>query len=363
MEINFEMQKKVELPFEIPKVCTYPYFTAILGILNGHGNGDIWLYNNYILFWMLKDVHHIDYWMDFKYGNEEKQEEFCSFIKKEVVTREDINRTYNTIIDFIVDSINKEKYVFASVNCRYIENWWEKKEKRKDYRHQFIIYGYDIENKSLTIADFIGAKHYKTIKVDFDDFIMGYSHYADVGPVVEYGKDVLCLLYNPESKEKVNLKRVCDLLDDYVNSRDIHIKNHIQTENKTEQYIYGIEAIKELAHYVHDIYDGKYDTFDIRTIVIVEKMHQIMCWRLQYIYTYNMICNDKKMELIIEQMQLLTKKINIIQTLCLKYKLSKKREILLDIEHRLEEFAIADKKILKDCYTCLTDVITKGCVK
>lgn len=92
----------MELPFVCPKIKTYPYFTAILGILEAYGKHEVWIYNNYLLIWMLKDIHNIEYWIDFKYGNEEIQKEFCPLISKKIVLREDIDKEFSSIIEAII---------------------------------------------------------------------------------------------------------------------------------------------------------------------------------------------------------------------------------------------------------------------
>lgn len=45
--------KKI-LPMVIPKVCTYPYFTALLAILSVEGKESIWLYNNFLFVWAMR---------------------------------------------------------------------------------------------------------------------------------------------------------------------------------------------------------------------------------------------------------------------------------------------------------------------
>ena len=130
-------QDEILLPFSIPRVKTYSYFTSILGILEGNKIPDIWLYNNYLLLWADIRNHRSEYWFDFKYGNEYIQYEFCSFLDKSIIKRDEVN---TSLIDFIIDKLNAENYIILGVDVFYIKEWWSSR-KKHHRRHEILIYG------------------------------------------------------------------------------------------------------------------------------------------------------------------------------------------------------------------------------
>mgnify|MGYP002083842043 CR=1 FL=1 len=247
--MNYKERK--ELPYTIPKVCTYPYFTALNAILEVNGIEEGWILNNYILIWLMRDMYDIDYWIDFKFGNEEMQEDFCPMIKKYIFSREELERESCNIEEVIKESINKECYVMVSVDVFYISNWWMPNMERRHFRHQLCIYGYDFEDtEELLVADFIGGK-YKKLRISLENFKKGYYEYSSYVPYESFGDDIWLLSINKEKNESFSLKKNIWLLEDFLLSQDTHIINHIQLEKKEHKYAFGLNVFEELVKYVY----------------------------------------------------------------------------------------------------------------
>lgn len=348
-----DINKNMELPFVCPEIKTYPYFTAILGILEAYGKHEIWIFNNYILIWMLKETHNIDYWVDFKYGDEDVQEEFCSLINKKVVSREFIAEEFCSIIDAIIFYIIQNNYVMVSVDVFDIDEWWLDLKNRKHLRHQLCIHGYDIDNRTLTISDFINGSLYNTIKIGFQEFEKGYINYKNYQPYEEFGKDIWLLSLNPDADEKIDLVRICNLIKDYLNSNDTYIINHIQTENKMDRYIYGMEMLIELKKYVQDVYSDEYKSIDVRVFHILRVMHEVMYRRFKYIENNIAITDKTAMKKVLELIGEAYDNTRVLESLCLKYQINKKKSKLQSIEIKLDTFIYVEKNMLEECFALL----------
>lgn len=97
MEVN-----EIKLPFEVPKMTTYPLFSGVLGILTAHGIADNWVMNNYIQMWSFHEFEKAPYWTDFKFGNDDDFHNICKCIDRTVVKRSEVG---NDIIQILQQKI------------------------------------------------------------------------------------------------------------------------------------------------------------------------------------------------------------------------------------------------------------------
>ena len=80
--------------------------------------------------------YYIDYWVDFKFGNEANQTEFCPMMNIKGITREELHSIYNTLKNSLKILIDNDCYIMISVDVYYITNWWRKGKKRYHFRHE-----------------------------------------------------------------------------------------------------------------------------------------------------------------------------------------------------------------------------------
>lgn len=270
---------KRELPYKVPKIKTYPYFTAIVSILDAYEKADAWIYNNYILLWILKDNYYVDYWIDFKYGNEEIQEEFCKNLKKYVLKRYEISKVYSDINEALIDLISQNYYVLISVDVFYIDNWWLDG-KRRHFRHQLCIHGFDKEKRIFFASDFINYQRYTTFTVDFEVLKLAYDNYDSYIPYEDFGNDIWLLSINDQENEEIDIHRIKHLIEDFINSQDTYILNHIQTENKVEKYVFGLDVFDEIFKYINDVKMKGISVLDRRPFYLISLFNKIMLNRV-----------------------------------------------------------------------------------
>lgn len=347
--------KKRELPFVLPKVRTYPYFTALVGILGVHNKEDIWIFNNYLLIWALKKLYHIDYWIDFKFGNEDIQKEFCPMINKTVLSRQFITDNYKSLKEAIKEFIDQEQYIFVSADVFYIDEWWGKRSPERHFRHQLCVSGYDYIEDTLTISDFIEGI-YSTIKITYDKFEKGYNSYDKYVPYEDFGRDIWLLSYNKNGQEEISIERIYYLLIDFLNCSDTHIINYIQLGGDTDNYVYGLEIFDELIRYIEDVENNELQFIDKRPFHILLEMHRVMFWRLEYIFEKYYVAPQKE---VMESVKQMIGETEAMQFLVLKYNLTNEKNIIGSLKQRLQEIVLKEKEMLEKCLHVIELVLNK----
>lgn len=337
----------VKLPFCFPRIKTYPYFTALVATLDSYNVADNWIYNNYILIWMLGWTHDVDYWADFKYGEEERQETFCKQLNKKVVSRFRIKIRYGSIIDFIVKSVKEKNYIFIGVDTFFIHQWWEEGMERKHHRHQVYVYGYNEVKQYVIMADFIGGE-YKSIDVPFEQFMEAYNNY-DEAPVVyvKYGQKVWLISYNANNVEEIDLERIIYLLEDFLNSKDTKIKSYLWYVQTVGDIKFGLDYYDEM---LKAIKEHRNDKVDYRIIHILVELNTIMRGRMQYL--------EKKGNIIFTNscrtnLEILISEINKVQNLAIKYSITMKDSYFEQLVKCAGTLKERQEKVFSMCLQCI----------
>lgn len=339
--------KMLQLPYAYPKIKTYPYFTSLLAILDAHHKANEWIYNNYILLWMFKDVHFKDYWVDFKFGNEEVQANFCKCIEKKIVEREEVSDKYMSIAEAFIAYMNQGYYILVSADVYYIEEWWNKNEQKKHFRHQICIHGYNKENETFTISDFMANHEYTTIDIDFNTMMLAYDNYDNYTPFEDFGKDIWLLSVNANIEEKIDIQRIKGLISDFLNSSDTYIINHIQTENKEDKYVFGLEVFRELIKCVEEVRQKDMDYLDRRPFHLIVEFNKIMLNRMKHIISMYPQIEKKYYDNIYELICGLIEESEELLLLDLKYNVSGKKSILDKIIAKINKIIINEKNMLE----------------
>lgn len=333
----------VLLPFCKPSIQTFPYFSAIVGTLEAYNNAECWIYNNYILIWIMRGEAKDGYWGDFKYGDQERQKDFCKLLNREIVLRSEVEYKYNNIISFIIEAINQEKYIYLSVDTYFIKEWWEDTQ-HFHCRHQVYIYGYNSIGKYVVLADFVNGK-YKSMNVPFKDFILAYNELSkDVVLDDVYGQDNWLLSYNKNERENINIGRINKLLVNFLNSEDTYIKSYLWKKEYDGKVIFGINFYDR---FYEMLVKNKGNKIDIRIVHILVELNRIMLSRIHYIEKSNNIsfgkeCKDKVYELMLGT--------NIFQNMVLKYNITKNEENYIKIITKLKLLKKMQYKAFFLCY-------------
>lgn len=155
----------VILPYttDVP-LKAFSYYSAYLGILKARNiNVDILLLNHFITL----NFCHIDGFISFL----EERKLFDLFIRKK------FSYTLTDINTFLKTQINNNAYVLIDINHRFISSL----DSHNNFTHEFIVYGYDDEQKCFLSAGYvwnqqIKALVFRTVIIPYNEMDKAYKH-------------------------------------------------------------------------------------------------------------------------------------------------------------------------------------------
>lgn len=339
------MQKT--LPFVVPVICTYPYFTAVMAILTSYVNEENWLYNNYILLWINKTREFPSYWADFKfsYHIESQQDDYCPLIEKIEINRLDIN--YN--VDYVRSLINDNVYILLNIDMYYIDEWWTEIQERKHFFHQVCIFGYNDEDKSLQIADFFLNK-YKIVSIKYKVFEEAYLQYNYYNNLHEeyYGNKIFLLKYK-FMNYKLDINHIKDSFYDFIASTNNSIKNYLNGIYFKDKILYGSSCFVYLKKYISDfLLSG--DSLNIKIFHLLHLFNKIMMDRFEFLmdneFIFRNVC-------ILENINELVLQSEILLNCVIKYNNTRSSQIGNHILCRFNSLTIEENKLLIRLYDIL----------
>lgn len=331
----------LKLPFAIPSVKTYPYFTAIMGILEAHNCARIWTYNNYLLLWMFKFIHFNEYWTDFKYGDEEHQKDFCSFLHKKIITREQ-QKDWD-IIDFIYNALQKHQYILVSIDVMYLDDWWTDQENKQHFKHQVLVFGIDLPNDYVLISDFTANGTYRIFSVSLDLFKRAYCdiNLDTRNYLKEFGNDIWLLKFNSSTDEQINLRRIRNLCFDALHSKDTYYKSYLWDEHTPSEIAYGMEFYDELLKALNEKRGAEIPSIDLRPFHLLVEYGKVMKERIHYLVEKHI--TTEELFSLAEQFH---NNSFILRTLVIKLKMSKKECLFETIENYILKLQVINKALL-----------------
>lgn len=222
----------------------------------------------------------------------------------------------------IVNYINKNYYVYIELNEFYIPN--RKNYKIKDYYHDLLIYGFDIDNsKFLTIA-YNNTGSFSPQWVSFNDIDEAYSNYK-----MRY---LLKAMPFRVSKKY-----------DFSKTNSQEIINNLQFVLHTKKKHFGLNSYNDVLKNIEKakLNSSKIDLRSFRTICEYQKV----------LLLFNEVFDiPEDLNKVLLNLQ---KQADIIFNLSIKYNLTLNKDVLCKIESKLICLVIDIKTILIDIYNCL----------
>lgn len=197
------------------------------------------------------------------------------------------------------------------------------------------------------MSDFVNGE-YKSIKVPFEEFEEAYNNYNNAPIVyVKYAQKIWLISYNFNNIEKINVKRISYLLEDFLNSRDKKIKSYLWEIQRRNDLKYGLEYYDEL---IKSIQENESEEIDCRVIHILVELNSIMKERMSYLdmngkIILNNLCKTNLEDLVLET--------NKMQNLAIKYNLTKNNRYLQHLLEYLERLKDKQEKTFSMCLQCI----------
>lgn len=155
----------------------------------------------------------------------------CHLLTRVEYDRDTLEKKYDTIVDFVKETIENDYFMFFEIDCFYIP--YALYNRRMHYNSRTLIFGYDDEEGVLHAADFYGPFDrnvaYKFREIKYSDFVNAYSSY-ECSKNINYER-LVAFKYNPNKEIPLNkgdlkyaLKRYMDGFEDSHNNIYFGIK-------------------------------------------------------------------------------------------------------------------------------------------
>ncbi|ADL53833.1 hypothetical protein [Clostridium cellulovorans] len=322
------MNKKI-LHMNEPIINTYNSYGSILSMIADDENAWLWLYNNFI------QIRYVYSWNSYFFDNHHLFFDNCPYFYHYNIPKSILLSKWNgSMKDFIVDSINGGLYIYLYVDRYYISE--SSSYNRASEVHEVFIYGYDIEDNSVYIADNLLDGKYIRTKVPFEEIENGYFN-------IKYKVDFFLNLHLFKKSEgaivNFDFEQVVSSINNYLYS-----KKTIDV-SFSEKCIFGLDAVERIVDILDNVSVQEDMYLDIRALHLFYEHKLLMKLRLEYMVNKGFLVNGEKF---IEAYSSLNKNYGTIRNLALKYNITKMNNILLRISELLKDQIATEKMVLNE---------------
>ena len=228
-------------------------------------------------------------------------------------------------LDIVIEMLKQNYYIQGNYNLKYIPS--NAAYGRIDLLHDYLLYGFDDEKKVFYSVGY-------TINQIYEPFCISYSDYQkSLDHINENFVEFLFLQYNKEANLHLDLDKICNELNNYLNSCSIKMQ-------KNEKY--GISVIIGLKnYYIQCVQENK--ELDVRFTRALMEHKYYMLLRIKYLYEHKLF-SDKQL---IESYEDIYKKAKMIHRLCLKFNITNNFDVFKRVIQLFEKIIDFDSTNLK----------------
>lgn len=318
--------KKI-LPVKYPAITGHPSTAGLFSILGNYENTVNWIFSNYIQ--IAAGIRNGNIYgggsVDAIILPAYHAEKTCPFIIHSLLTRETVDAVSDDILDFVVKMIDANNYLYLVADQQYfIERI------KKPHPHDMFIYGYDLLDKILYVADFTFTGKYTYEEIKMQDFKRGYEaitakddfHYYERGGVGLFHFDINATYeFDPEfAKEQ---------FWEFRNSID-YSERFRSADNPFDKRGYGLVAYDILIDFLKQN-KGEYRGMR-KSLAVLRDHKKLMVDRLNYMLQYNYIDDNS----LISEYEDMYKQQDKLVLLYIKFEVTKKQKYIESIISGLE---------------------------
>jgi hypothetical protein len=329
------------LPFNYPAITSYPEHAFFHSGLSHHKDFETYLYSNYIQLsvqWNRRiNFDYVDL-MDTR----------TPLMEIQRLPKRNLENFGIGIINFIVTSIDNGYYYYAYVNEYHIPG--SPAYQKYSFSHMILVYGYDLEGKTLNIAGFLENRKFMASKVSFLEFEKAYQELDDTGSF-SYMKILDFYTINENGKYGFDVKWVIEQLKDYFYSKNTSeryraIRNPIQT-------YYGLEVFTFLKKCLYEASENDYKLHRESYHVLLDHK-KCMHDRVRYLFA-NQYIND---ESICDRYADLVNDTMILRNLMLKYNIKKDKSLIEKIANKIDSIVMNERDVLEQLISALENGVS-----
>ena len=265
-----------------PPITSYPVHANTLSTVLIYEESLKWFYDYYIQLFARKDTStwcYVDFYAPIPWRS-------CPWIYHQRISKGLVSKRWNSIVEFLIDSIDLDCYAFLYLNQFFIPSSAPHHFNKEDHMHDTYIYGYDLKEKVFYTADFYDSnKKYRTSKLEFTLLEKAYDT-VDLSSEDDFIQGIL--LFSPVDFEgyKVNTNIMTTFINDFLTS-STSSKGHsdgyrFDVETNKDDFCFGMEVFEFLIGYLEEIIQGS-PVRDFRCFRILYDHTSMMLMRLEYL--------------------------------------------------------------------------------
>ncbi len=236
------------------------------------------------------------------------------------------------IVDFNRNMLSEGNYITGFYNEFFIPQ--KQAYKKTDFFHDYIIFGYDDSKKTFHSAAYLKDTEYMCFDIPYENYYESIINVPSCVCEINYYK------FKTSYKAKFDKSLIMKQIKKYY--------QHCEHKITGSHNVFGIDAWIKLAQHISD----NYDNIDIRYVRIFMEHHYVM---LNRIITFQNIY-EKDCTQLIKDYQNICKQTEIIYFLSIKYRITKKNEILTKILEYIALIVCNERVIMERFFDLLATI-------
>ncbi len=318
------MDSRKVLRMTYPSITSYNAYGSLLSIISHDPNTLAWIYSTFIR--LIYDPK-----QEFLCFDEPRFQE-CPWVFAGDINRELIQFKWSNIIDFIVDCINVEFYLYVLAVDRFHIPESDVYHKSHLY-HEIFIYGYDLKRKVLFCADNIKEGKYVYFECPISQFERAYE-------AVEKEKNECVVLFKYKDAEfQFDVKTVTHKISKYIYPDNVHTLNTLMNSQQ-KNHVFG----QDIYDYIVGILEEIRPKYDRRIFHVLWEHKRCMLNRIRYMSEHRYLNNSEQ---IAEAYAEVERKSLAHRNMILKYNITGDTKLILRLIHDIKLIKLKEKFIIE----------------
>jgi hypothetical protein len=325
---------KVVLPVHDTIINTFNLYGSITSMISNNGHCFQWIYNNFI------QIRYVYDWDTFFFDNHHLLMDNCPWINHHVIPKFFIESKWDSIAEFIIDSLDKGNYVYLYVDRFHLSASVSSFNKNSNL-HEIFIYGYDIIAKEFLVADNLAYGKYIRTVCTFEEIEQGYAainsdNFSFINPNSHFFLNVHLLSLKEENEYSINIPQIAESINNYLDSAlsvDVSFK---------EKALFGQKSIY---YSVDRFVNQKPNSLDIRAFHLFWEHKKLMFDRIHYLIKENYLSDC---QCLLEKYRNIRDTFETIRNMALKYNVTRDPIFFSRIQLRVSNVLIEERSILKE---------------
>ena len=325
------------LPIATPPIIGYLHHAYPLSILANWTTYMPWFHSNYIQLYCPQNFQEMRHQRIKKfnfYRRPDQRLTFSPYLKVQLLDRDLIFNSSEDIVPFIIACIDNGYYVQPTIDEYFLPD--SPAYKKSHFIHETLIYGYN--NQAFTGIGFNKNGNYATYHIRSSELAQAIGHADLTDHYDPYG--VRLFKYAPHAKYDFDINLVREQLADFLYSRNTSQRFRMLANPSDDAY--GLAIYTCLKRYIESFL---FSSFDILPTHILWEHKKCMVDRLKYMEAQGYLKSKYGFSV---QYDEIARKTGILRMLLLKFKITRRPDLIHRVLSHLDTIAEMEKRLLQD---------------